>query len=62
MSWMNGEYMTPVNVAAAKLYKPTGLAVDYTGNDTVYWCDSGADMIGYITYDGSLFRVIAKEG
>ncbi|XP_033629026.1 low-density lipoprotein receptor-related protein 2-like [Asterias rubens] len=62
MSWMNGEYMTPINVAAAKLYKPTGLAVDYTGNDTVYWCDSGADMIGYITYDGSLFRVIAKEG
>ena len=62
MSWMNGENMRPITTATRKLAQPTSLSIDYTSNDTVYWCDSRADMIGYITYDGSLFRIIAQGG
>ena len=62
MSWMNGDNWTPVAGAAGKLDQPTGLTVDYTGNNTVYWCDSRADKIGYITYDGSRFAILQTAG
>ena len=62
MSYMNGDNWTPIQAAAGKLAAPTGLSVDYAGNDTVYWCDSRADKIGYITYDGTRFAIIAERG
>ncbi|XP_038047888.1 low-density lipoprotein receptor-related protein 2-like [Patiria miniata] len=62
MSWMNGENFSPVHEAAGKLDQPTGLSVDYGGNDTVYWCDARSDKIGYITYDGSYFAILQTSG
>ncbi|XP_022098395.1 low-density lipoprotein receptor-related protein 2-like [Acanthaster planci] len=62
MSWMNGENKIPVQAATGKLDQPTGLSVDYAGNDTVFWCDARSDKIGFITYDGSHFVILQTSG
>ena len=41
--------------------QPTGLAIDFNSNQTVYFCDFRADRIGFFGWDGLNVRVLASS-
>ena len=51
MVWLNGQgRQVLVNTT---IEMPTGLTIDFSNYDTVYWCDQGLNMIQSMSWDGS---------
>ncbi|XP_071823213.1 low-density lipoprotein receptor-related protein 2-like isoform X2 [Apostichopus japonicus] len=48
-------------LVSTMLLEPTGLAVDFSNNDTVYWCDSKKSSLEFMFSDGSSRGLIAES-
>ena len=55
---MNGQNRKEINYR--DFVQPTGLAIDFNMNQTVYFCDFRADRIGTFGWDGSNVRILAS--
>ena len=58
MSWMNGFQRKEINYNA--FIQPTSLAIDFHNNQTVYYCDQKADVIGFFGWDGENVRILVQ--
>lgn len=48
-------------IISAMILEPSGLAIDYTNNDTLYWCDKKKNSLEFVFSDGSGRRLIAES-
>ena len=48
-------------IVTSMLLEPTGLAIDYSNNDTLYWCDSKKNSLEFIFSDGTSRGMIAES-
>ncbi|XP_033127863.1 low-density lipoprotein receptor-related protein 2-like [Anneissia japonica] len=58
-SWMDGTNRH--TIADGRIVQPTGLAIDFANDGTVYWCDAKENTIESIAYDGTN-RKLLKYG
>lgn len=49
-AWMDGSKPRTI---AQEILEPTGLAIDYSRNDSVYFCDRKHNKIEVMNWDGS---------
>ncbi|XP_072033484.1 low-density lipoprotein receptor-related protein-like isoform X2 [Amphiura filiformis] len=59
MAWMNGQRRREIEYRG--FVQPTGLTIDFNSNQTVYFCDQKADIIGYFGWDGQNVRILAQS-
>ena len=59
-SWMNGRKRT--TVISDRIGYPTGLTIDYSMDDVVYWADPKLNTIEMMKYDGSKRKVVVSGG
>ncbi|CAG0879500.1 unnamed protein product [Darwinula stevensoni] len=57
-SWMNGRKRT--TVISDRIGYPTGLTIDYSMDDVVYWADPKLNTIEMMKYDGSKRKVVVS--
>ncbi|KAJ8019817.1 Low-density lipoprotein receptor-related protein 2 [Holothuria leucospilota] len=48
-------------IISTMILEPSGLAIDYTNNDTLYWCDKKKNSLEFVFSDGSGRRLIAES-
>ncbi|XP_071943214.1 low-density lipoprotein receptor-related protein 2-like [Antedon mediterranea] len=57
-SWMDGS--NRMQVENIRIVEPTGLAIDFANDGTVYWCDIKENTIESMAYDGSNRMLLAS--